>query len=1524
MNTTDRGSVEVTPPSLPTGGGAIKGMGEALGNVGMTGMASLTVPLPISPGRGYAPSLSLDYSSGNGNGAFALGWGLSQMTIRRRTSEGVPLYQEDDTYLSPDGEVLVPERDADGAVVTSQRSSYAGLELGQSYTVTRYFPSIEGPFNRIERWRPANSAGDFWLLRSPKGQLFCLGKSVQCRIVDPADARRIGVWLLEESVTPAGEHICYRYRGEDSELVDMSGAEAARTQTANRYLVQVEYGNVSGYEPLYAWGRHAQAPVWLFTLVLDYGERTLDPQVPPLWLPSLPWLCREDSFSDYSLGFEVRTHRLCRQVLMFHHFPLELGQTATLVARLLLGYQSSPVVSQLVSAQVMAYESDGKVQSLPPLDLSYGAFAPDFTQTHYEALPAFPALNGGPYQLVDLLGEGVPGVLYQHDNDWRYRAPVRGSHSLDAIDYAPWQPLPQLPSLQPARERRALLDLTGTGRFDLFIGRPGLVGDFTLNPDQRWSNFVPYAAFPAEFLQPSAQLADLVGAGLADLALIGPKSVRLYPNCREDGFEPGRNVPHDIPGDRLPLPSGDAASLVAFSDVQGSGQQHLVQVTFDQLTCWPNLGRGHFGRPLVLAALPFDQLTFNPSRVFLADLDGSGAADLIYAESDHFLIFFNESGNAFSSTPQVLPMPAGVHFDQLDQVSFADLDGNGVANLILSVSHIEPRHWCYRFAAMKPYLLESYNNNLGTHTDLTYRSSAQEWLDEKATSPAAACRLPFPIPVVSTIASLDEVSGNRLTQHYLYRHGVYAGIDREFRGFGFVQHLDTQHTAQATAQDVPATAPMLTKVWYNTGQEAETQALDAPSYEDPTVFRLGPPRFSMLNAVTGNDDELVAVDRQLRYQLHRALKGSIERQEVYGADSGAQREVPYSVHTARFQVRLLQAAASAQEACVALPLPLEQLAATYERVAADPVLQQQVTLRANAYGVPTWGVGIHYARKPRPGQNPYPDYVPDAMWASTYDEGQAPLRLTESRSSFYDLAAPDVWTLGLVYQQRQNVLTYAGMYDGYPQTPHGLSYETLTAPTGLLGPAQPRVLAGQAVTYYFDVAGRASLPGGTPPPPLALVHHVETAELDEQSLAAYDGMSGLDVAMALPEAGYLERTTVLDETGQLGATVWVIPRGYTTYVDAGGAWLPFYRPRATQSTPIVGSTAYTYDASTCVVTTVTDGAGNRMQLFYDYRFLRPCRLIDANDNTREVLLDALGRVVASTVYGSERDEAGQALQVGFSPLSQFNPNAPALASIEAAVANPAAAIQGAASVYLYDPYNWMGQLSDLPDSVDSALPGEAWSWSVLQQRHLLTFNRRPRSHAYRWARSGEDMDGVGPALREALNALVREPAQAATLRADRYPGTASAAQIMMELSYYDGFGRPLQVKRLCPPGLAYVVMPDGTLQMEDGKPVERDTGSAPRWAVSGRTEYDNKGQALRTYQPYFIDQPTYVNDTDARTWGYADTHYYDPLGREIAVVTALNYLRRVRFFPWFSMAEDENDTLEEVMTAGRSPATLLP
>src|SRR5713226_8102160 len=88
----------ITPPK---GGGALQGIGEKFSPDLFTGTGNFTVPIALPPGRnGFKPQVDLVYSTGNGNGPFGLGWNLSIPGITRKTSKGVPHYDDSlDTFV---------------------------------------------------------------------------------------------------------------------------------------------------------------------------------------------------------------------------------------------------------------------------------------------------------------------------------------------------------------------------------------------------------------------------------------------------------------------------------------------------------------------------------------------------------------------------------------------------------------------------------------------------------------------------------------------------------------------------------------------------------------------------------------------------------------------------------------------------------------------------------------------------------------------------------------------------------------------------------------------------------------------------------------------------------------------------------------------------------------------------------------------------------------------------------------------------------------------------------------------------------------------------------------------------------------------------------------------------------------------------------------------------------------------------------------------------------------------------------
>lgn len=1422
-------------PSLPKGGGALTGLSGQMGAAGPDGAATLAVALPISAGRGYAPALGLSYSSQAGNGPFGMGWSSGTMAIRRRTRMGVPAYAPTDEFLAPDGEVLLPCFDDSGKLQTRSSNTLLESTLSTTYSISSYRSRVERDFSRLEYWQPAESgpAADFWVLYSPDGQVHLLGYEAQARIGNPSDSSQTAQWLLNGSVSATGEQIYYRYRVEDEAGCSADEIAQHPEVSAQRYLSAVHYGNITPGRSLPCLEQTDPLKAdWLFVLVFDYGERsTALTDIPP-YVASGEWACRQDCFSGYEFGFDVRTRRLCHQVLMFHRLASLAGEasgedTPALVSRLLLEYQESPFISTLVAARQLAFDNDKaqSLQTLPPLEFGWQTFAEPETP-HWQPLDALSNLNGlQPYQYVDLHGEGLAGILYQDAGAWWYRAPIRQAEGSDvnAMTWAPARPLPSIPAL---RNSATLADLNGDGRLQWVVSAAGVNGHYEQERDNpgQWLHFTPLSALPVEYAHPRAQLADLTGSGFTDLVLIGPRSVRLYAGQGEC-WQTGQTVMQS--GNvTLPVPGADPRTLVAFSDPLGSGQQHLVQVRADGVICWPNLGHGRFGQPLALPGFSQPAQSFNSDQVFLADIDGCGTTDIIYAHADRLEIYRNQSGNGFAS-PFVVSLPVGVRYDRTCQLQVADVQGLGVASVLLSVSHPTPKHWVLTLSVDKPWLLNETNNNMGARQVLHYRSSAQFWLDEKAGAQqqggkSPRCYLPFPLHMLWRTETLDEITGNRLVSEVRYRHGAWDGTERELRGFGYVEVQDTDTTlARGSASELAM--PLLTRNWYATGLSVIDDHLPTEYWSgDEAVFPTLPPRYT-----TGSDEDEVICPEDIAtantFWLTRALKGQLLRSEVYGLDGSEQAGVPYSVTVQRPQVRLV-AEAIAQP--VVWPSVVESRSYHYERVPSDPQCAQQITLISDENGQPICQVNVNYPRRPQLADNPYPDTLPETLFTSSYDDQQQVLRLTLSQNSWHHLADMDrgIWLTGLSDASRSDTLTFTE--DQVP--PSGLSLEALATDNSLIGDGHPRTFAGQQQTYWLDKDGNHSVTAPAFPPRPVLT---ATAELDEAMVQAVSvALTTVDITDELLKAGYLQVDYLFARDDEFGKELWCIRSGDTRYGDADQFW----RPMSYRASPLSGSNRLEWDAHYCVPVRHQDAAGLVVSAQYDWRFLTPKQTTDVNANVHQVSLDGLGRVTSSRFSGTENG-----MPAGYSDAAFI-----------------------------------------LPGDTDSALT-------------LLAPQPIAQCFVYQsdsWMNAGSE----------------KIPPHVVVLATDRYDSDPEQ-QIRQQVGFSDGFGRELQTATRSEAGDAWQRTEEGGLVLgADGAPSTAPTDFC--WAVSGRTEYDNKGQAIRTYQPYFLNDWRYVSDNSARQDLWADTHQYDPTGRAIQVTTTKGYLRRTLFTSWFSVSEDENDT----------------
>ncbi|TLI62496.1 hypothetical protein FEK66_24755 [Escherichia sp. E1130] len=1115
-----------TPPSLPKGGGTLTGSGGALQAGGPDGVAGWSIPLPVSAGRGFAPELALNYSSAGGNSEFGLGWQLPVPVIRRDTRKGVPKYDDDDIILAPDGTDLLRHGE-----MRQERFLPFSASGKNWYNVIPYISRFGGISTRYECWTElVEGAIPFWIQFLSDGGLALYGWTAEARLSDGDN--RVAEWRLDEQMTARGEHIVWAWRNDSHG--NLASEERSRPGV-NRYLSGVYWGNkepaLHFLRPVSGDPTMQDSAIWFCCLRFDYGERTTPVDlVPPYYAPPDNWSGRPDAFTHYRYGFSVRTRRLCRDILLYHRTGLMAGGTdtkETLVSRLHLTHEISPSVSWLSAAQVMAYDPDANNAPVTTPPVEFNLSQPSPLPASASAWQYRDDLDGFSYQywqMADLMGEGLTGLLYQDSGGWWYRAPVRDTREgagPDALTWATPRKLERIPSLAGWR----LMDLNGDGRPESVVSLPGVTGSFTLNADAQWQGFVPFGAIPAEFLHSQMQIADLTGAGLSDLVMVGPRSVRLWPS---DGNTGWKRVVSEHYGGSRPLPIGNSEnSLVLFSDIPGSGQQHLTEITPDCVRYWPSLGHGKFGEVVELKGFSVPQKVFCAGNIYLADTDGSGTPDILYLEHDGIRVFMNESGNRFTEAG-VIPLPEGIHGDDLCTLQVSDIQGLGVASLLLTAPHslkgLKPRSWLLNLNTVKPWLLIETSDNGGGRTLLEYRSSAQGWLDEKAGRQRDGERtpvsyLPFPVHTVSRITQVNDITGLVLGSETRYLGGVWDGEEREFAGFTRLIQCDTHERTAGTAAEISPPAEI--RSWFMTGLR-EHDAVLSSTYGGLSELPHKPVRFTRWNEGEGRE-EAFSPGTEGEVWLRRALRGVPVRTETYGLDGSDRERIPYSVTVQRWQVRAYSTENADKPA--ALASPLESLSYSCERISQDPVISQSLLLTQDKYGNTLESVTLNYPRRLSPGQLEaeetaraiYPASLPEGIIRESTDTQQYDCWLNLTRATVHNLDDGQVFVTGLPEQTRTDVIWYGTTHpDGNPEgranhdmPGEGFSVEFLLQETGVEGTPVRKIdsllaTAGSvAMTGYSKTHWRSAVDGVTlqdQPDRQALVAFTETAMHDKQSL----------------------------------------------------------------------------------------------------------------------------------------------------------------------------------------------------------------------------------------------------------------------------------------------------------------------------------------------------------------------------------------------------------------------------------------
>jgi RHS repeat-associated protein len=1512
--TGDSGRSPLPSPSLPKGGGAIRGIGEKFAANPVTGTGSMSVPIATSPGRtGFGPQLILSYDSGAGNGPFGFGWSLTLPAITRKTDKGLPQYrdaEESDVYILSGAEDLVPVLQADG-------TRFEDDTTAPGYTIHRYRPRVEGLFARIERWTNRQTGEIHWRALSKDNITTLYGKDTHSRIFDPSDPdpehpQRIFSWLICESYDDKGNAIVYGYKEENTDGVDLSQAHEHNRTSANRYLKRIKYG--------YQVSRLVQPDLsqvtWMFEVVFDYGEH--DPDSPAPDDPGA-WLCRHDPFSSYRAGFEVRTYRLCQRILMFHLFPeeQEIGQDC-LVRSTDFTYQNirnnpddlkqgNPVASFIASITQNGYrrQASGYLKkSLPPLEFTYSLpvvneAVQEIDTASLENLPA--GLDGTTYQWVDLDGEGVSGILTEQARAWFYKPNLGDAH------FGPMEQVAFKPSLAAlGSQRQHLLDLAGDGQLDLVEYDGPTPGFFERTQNQHWEAFKPFLHLPnIPWDDPNLRFVDLDGDGFTDILITQNDIFTWYHSLSTAGFGPAQQVHKPQDEERGPrLVFADGTQSIYLADMSGDGLSDLVRIFNGEVCYWPNLGYGHFGAKITMDNSPWftSPDLFDQRRIRLADIDGSGNSDIIYLGHDGISLYFNQSGNSWSEPHRLSQFPS---VDNLAAIMAMDLLGNGTACLVWSSplpgNTRRSMHYIDLMGGQKPHLLLTMKNNLGAETHVQYASSTSFYLADKLAGHPWITRLPFPVAVVERVETYDFVSRNLFVTRYAYHHGYFDGVEREFRGFGMVEQRDTEEfTALTASKSFPSPTnldvashvpPVLTRTWFHTGfyfgggrisRLFEQEYWHEPDLSPDQLEAMLLPDTVLPDTIRPGNETRVpyTLSSDEAREACRALKGSILRQEIYALDDTQAQGRPYSVSERNYTIELLQPQATNRYA-VFFTHPRETVDYHYERAlftvnqqkVADPRVTHTMTLAVDDFGNVLQSVSIGYGRR-------YDD--PNPLLTDTDRQKQKQTLLTYTENQYTNsIQQADACRTPLPAESRTYELLHVTPDANQPQVTnlfrldemqikkipaasdglHDLPYEDFEGTGATTSAAYRRLIEHTRTLYRRDDLSN--------PLPLGQVEML-ALPFEQYKLALTPGLLSTvyqrtlngnsenllpnPVSMLGGEGGYL-RSNDYKTAG------WFPPS------DPDDNWwtrsgLIFYSP----------STSDTF---------AQELAYASQHFFLPRRFQDPFgHTTTASYDHYDLLVQETRDPLGNLVTAGERDQAGtlttqgndyRVLQPWLLMDANRNRSTVAFDTLGLVVGT---AVMGKPAESLGDVLT-----NFIPDLADAVIAAHLQDPLTNPQDILQQATSRLVYDLFAYANTQNDPQP--------------QPAVVYTLARETHTADLAANQqtrIQHSFSYSDGFGREIQKK----------------IQAEPGPLVENGPEINPRWLGSGWTIFNNKGKPVRQYEPFFSATHHFEF---ALTVGVSLILCYDSLGRVVATLHPNQTYEKVVFDPWQQASWDVNDTV---------------
>ena len=877
---TDKSGISSQVLSLPSGGASIKGMNEEFATDLHSGTSKFSIPIKIPKGRnGIQPNLSLKYSSKNSNGEFGMGWNISIPKITRKTTKGIPTYDE-----KFEGDFLSIFHNDIFVLGNSDELINCGKNIFKS--------RIETNFSKIKIHKKSNS-DYFWTIQKKNGDKLTFGEDTSNRIFDKKNPKKIFSWLLNSIEDTHGNKVLYHYKSDNDNDLKKLNSEKNHIYN-NVYLDYIEYVEFHDSK--------IEKNQFLWRVEFDHGE--YDSEGNKIKNMDI----REDRFSNYRSGFEIRTTRKCNRILLKRKIS-DSQNLFSLVKSFNFDYVQNPDSKISLIHKVQTYWfKNGNRSSFPPITFSYSDFLPSnnrefFTPNREKGNLPDSELGKHDYEILDLFGNALPSVVVSTLKKWYY-----WKNMGDTQFQSKQEMLGGTDGNLISHQGVQFADVNGDGSVELLVtyskDKKGFYRKNSLSG--AWKNFVPYSGPDVNIEDPEIKLVDLSGDGVTDILITNDEKIEYWRNLNdftELKFEKKIISKQDFPPINFRKTLHDSRLI----DLTGDGLKDLVKIDVDanfQLTIsfWSNLGYGKFSsQSFDMENSPLLPITnYEPKRLFFADITGNGLSDLVYVDYSKVYFWINQNGNSFGNATIIDNTPKT---PDPSTIRLADMKGSGTTGILWTYGVDQKSKSNYVYIdftnGIKPNLLTEIDNHVGRKITLEYKPSTSFYLNDLKNGLEWKTVLPFPFHVVSRVIDFDSVSKGKLISTYQYHHGYWDGQDKEFHGFGRVDVRNTEffneYNKTNDHEKIPKkffSPPLEKRIWFHQGSVGdpyvdwkETNFSNEFSKHDKN--NLSRP----INSQKFLDD----LPRTIKRNALRSLSGKKIREETYVLDGTPNQSKPVSV-----------------------------------------------------------------------------------------------------------------------------------------------------------------------------------------------------------------------------------------------------------------------------------------------------------------------------------------------------------------------------------------------------------------------------------------------------------------------------------------------------------------------------------------------------------------------------------------------------------------------------------------------------